>query len=705
MSVKEKALAFCKRFGRLSGLGAAKSGAKMALSALLPGGSVVVELIELVLDCVHETAKDQLIFEDRPLPASAEDLRRVEEMLGTLTDDLAPLMERVVRLENRQEEVDQLLAEAIETLDEHGRNAFHQIDHLARRFDVLEKQIKKMLQNQIAPGLLAELLPLMRRMAGIADYIDDLCQAGVSAADFRTCLHQFQDAARAFGEGHIAEAATRFQKAAQSQPLSAAAATALAGAKAAGQDFPAAEQSIASAARLRPDDAELTELHRRMTVASRGATPREQSSLRGGPRQPPKIGDTLDGWRLDLLLGRGGWGYVFKASCGSEVRALKVMHPDLSFDPRFVERFRREIGALYGLRGQRYLAQIHDFGKSDDFACWYYVMEFIEGTSLERYLQKRGALTLDQARPLFLALADGLAAAHARGIIHRDIKPANILLRRPNGEPVLVDFGLAAVTDDRALTQTGRSAGYTAMFAAPEQLHAGATDVRSDIYSLAASLYYALVYDKPEDRPPYRFEADHIPEALRELLTNALHRKAERRPQTIQSFREALQDAVDNLKRERIRLLQRTEQAAERLASLDIELDELNATESELQARMSSARQALIDLRQERDRLRQVRDETTQRAAALREQRSGLYGRIEVLEGLERSHEGLGTGPRELFALLKQPDPGPWRTVLGILAEFLTVRREFAPLIDLALGATAQRFLVRDPDQLAQTLQ
>jgi chromosome segregation protein len=161
---------------------------------------------------------------------------------------------------------------------------------------------------------------------------------------------------------------------------------------------------------------------------------------------------------------------------------------------------------------------------------------------------------------------------------------------------------------------------------------------------------------------------------------------------------------VDNLTRERSRLLQRSEQAAEHLASLDLELQELSAAEEELQTRLGGARQALSDLRQERDRLRQVRDETTQRAGDLRAQRSGLVSRIEVLEGLERSHEGLGAGPRELFSLLEQPNPGPWRTVLGILAEFLTVRREFAPLIDLALGERAQRFLVRDPDQLAQAL-
>ncbi len=161
---------------------------------------------------------------------------------------------------------------------------------------------------------------------------------------------------------------------------------------------------------------------------------------------------------------------------------------------------------------------------------------------------------------------------------------------------------------------------------------------------------------------------------------------------------------VDDLTRGRARLLHRSEQAVEGLASLDLELRELSAAEEELQARQAGARQALTELREERDRLRQLRDETTQRAADLRARRSGLVSRVEVLEGLERSHEGLGTGPRELIALLEQPDPGPWRTVLGILAEFLTVRREFAPLIDLALGERAQRFLVRDPDQLAQAL-
>jgi chromosome segregation protein len=161
---------------------------------------------------------------------------------------------------------------------------------------------------------------------------------------------------------------------------------------------------------------------------------------------------------------------------------------------------------------------------------------------------------------------------------------------------------------------------------------------------------------------------------------------------------------LEDLIQERNRHSRKSEAAAEHLASLDLELLELKSADEGLQARLAGARQALTELRQERDRLRQVGDATVARAADLRARRSGLASRIEVLQGLERSHEGLGTGVREVFALLERPDAGPWRTVLGIVADFLTVRREFAPLIDLALGDRAQRFLVRDTALLGEAL-
>src|SRR5207248_7723280 len=124
------------------------------------------------------------------------------------------------------------------------------------------------------------------------------------------------------------------------------------------------------------------------------------------------------------------------------------------------------------------------------------------------------------------------------------------------------------------------------------------------------------------------------------------------------------------------------------------------AADEVLQARLAAGRQALADQRQERERLAQLGDETGRLVADLRAQRSGLASRVEVLEGLERSHEGLGTGVREVLALLEGPDPGPWGTVLGMTANLLSARREYAPLIDLALGETAQRFLVRDASRL-----
>jgi chromosome segregation protein len=161
---------------------------------------------------------------------------------------------------------------------------------------------------------------------------------------------------------------------------------------------------------------------------------------------------------------------------------------------------------------------------------------------------------------------------------------------------------------------------------------------------------------------------------------------------------------LDNLTRERVRLRLRSEQAAEHLASLDLELEELTAADESLQARLGEARRRLGEVRGERERLIEVRDATAQRLGDLRAERTGLDGRIEVLQGLERSHEGLGTGPREVFALLEAEGSGAWRTVVGILAEFLTVRREFAPLLDLALGERSQRFLVRDLDELVAAL-
>jgi chromosome segregation protein len=155
---------------------------------------------------------------------------------------------------------------------------------------------------------------------------------------------------------------------------------------------------------------------------------------------------------------------------------------------------------------------------------------------------------------------------------------------------------------------------------------------------------------------------------------------------------------------QRSRLLASSEKAAESLAELDVELEELTAAEESLQEKLAQASKAQELLKGEHGTLKQLHDETAERASDLQKQRIKLASRIEVLENLERSHEGVSTAAREVFAHLESADPGPWRTVVGIVADMLTVRREFAPLIDLALGERAQRFLVGDPEQLARAL-
>ncbi len=195
---------------------------------------------------------------------------------------------------------------------------------------------------------------------------------------------------------------------------------------------------------------------------------------------------------------------------------------------------------------------------------------------------------------------------------------------------------------------------------------------------------------------------------------------------------------LDNLDRERERLQHKTEQASAHLVSLQAELGQLMQADEALQTRLSDARRRLVAQNQERDRLSQLRDAANQQIADLRAQRSGLASRIEVLDGLERSHEGLGVGVREVLSLIMGPERQEQsateitegtekekgsvisvksvaqlpatvalelrQNVQGMVADFLTVRREYAALIDLALGEKAQRFLVRDREKLVESL-
>jgi predicted Ser/Thr protein kinase len=252
-----------------------------------------------------------------------------------------------------------------------------------------------------------------------------------------------------------------------------------------------------------------------------------------------RVGDVLEGWHLEAVLGSGGSGQVFRARKGAQVGALKVMRPALSLDDSLVERFQHEVMILARLRGHPNLTEVCGFGFDHRLECWFFIMELIEGISLEQHLAASGPLTPLRARELFMAIADGLAVAHSHGIIHRDIKPDNIILR-PDGTPVLVDFDPATRLERPGSGRPGSSPAFLPSFSPPEQLRHGNLDRHSDVYSLAGSLYYALSYDRPQVREPSCFVAQHAPAPFRALLSCALHDNPAERHRDAAEFRDAL---------------------------------------------------------------------------------------------------------------------------------------------------------------------
>ncbi|MFM7151845.1 MAG: chromosome segregation protein SMC, partial [Gemmataceae bacterium] len=161
---------------------------------------------------------------------------------------------------------------------------------------------------------------------------------------------------------------------------------------------------------------------------------------------------------------------------------------------------------------------------------------------------------------------------------------------------------------------------------------------------------------------------------------------------------------LDNLVREKSRLVQRADLATQNLSTLDHEVAKLTLAEQALLNRICDLRTNQTIVRQERDRLVNRREEINHLISELKAERSGQVSRIQLLEKLEKGNEGLGTGVREVLELVKEDRTGIWSNIQGIVAEFFSVRREFAPLIDLALGDRAQRYIVQDIEKLTSVL-
>jgi predicted Ser/Thr protein kinase len=201
--------------------------------------------------------------------------------------------------------------------------------------------------------------------------------------------------------------------------------------------------------------------------------------------------DSIPGYRIDRLIGKGGMASVYLATQESLDRpvALKVLRdPD---SPEFSERFVNE-GRIVASLVHANIITVHDVGIADGLH--YIAMEYVDGGDLRARIHD--GLAPEMALEVVAKIADCLGFAHQKGVIHRDLKPGNILFRR-DGTPVLSDFGIAKSQRlDSDLTRTGKIIG-TPHYMSPEQALGKAVDGRSDLYSLGVLLYEMLTGEWP----------------------------------------------------------------------------------------------------------------------------------------------------------------------------------------------------------------
>jgi len=250
-----------------------------------------------------------------------------------------------------------------------------------------------------------------------------------------------------------------------------------------------------------------------------------------------EVVDLENRYTVEGPLGQGGMGAVMLATDTRLDRkvAIKRILGEAAGNRMAVQRFLTEAKSIAALNHPN-IVQIYDYGQAKDGP--FLIMEFVDGGSLLDRC-RAGAMPLEDAVTMACQLCDGLAQAHDLGIIHRDIKPANVLLTK-DGVPKLTDFGLAkAQAGDSGQTVTGAVIG-TPDFMPPEQRQdASLVDARSDLWSLAAT-----VYQMATGRSPKIIRFNDIPAALQSVLGKALEDEKDYRYQSARDLRDALRTGV-----------------------------------------------------------------------------------------------------------------------------------------------------------------
>lgn len=250
--------------------------------------------------------------------------------------------------------------------------------------------------------------------------------------------------------------------------------------------------------------------------------------------------------KYDVLeeIGRGGMAVVYKAidkNLGRSV-ALKVLAPQYVRERDTVQRFQREANAVSQMSHNN-IVMIYDVGSEGDIH--YMAMEYLAGRSLYTLIRERGRLSVQETLRVMTPIADALGYAHAKGVVHRDVKSPNILMRE-NGDPVLMDFGLAYLVGGPRLSINGEVLG-TPGYMSPEQLSGKDIDARTDIFSFGVVLYEALTGSLPfesmnplvmmarmksEEPADIRTKQPDVPALVAELVHHCLQNEPARRPQS-----------------------------------------------------------------------------------------------------------------------------------------------------------------------------
>jgi uncharacterized RDD family membrane protein YckC len=279
----------------------------------------------------------------------------------------------------------------------------------------------------------------------------------------------------------------------------------------------------------------------------------EQTQITAARGAAADVPQTVGGYRLGRELGAGGMGAVYEAveaATGRRV-ALKLITPAYSGSGDAVDRFRQE-GRIASMvthsRCVFVLAVDEEAGRP------YIVMELMPGSTLKNLVDERGRLSPSDAVAKIMDVIEGLQAAHRLEVIHRDVKPSNCFLEA-DGRVKVGDFGLAkSLVTDSHITQTGAFVG-TPHFASPEQIKSEAIDVQTDVYSVAATLYYLLTGKPPfygpdsastlarivsDPAPPLRSLRPELSPALESVVMRGLERDRSKRWRDLDSFRQAL---------------------------------------------------------------------------------------------------------------------------------------------------------------------